>query len=90
MIEELYDEVIRRLRKYVNSIDRKNNDSAKDVEKFLKNLINRIEYITNYNNMHNVLEGRLLKELRKFSKVLFLKSSNPKIYQEKMQRNIDR
>lgn len=90
MIEELYDKVIQRLRRYVNSIDRKNIDSVKDVEKFLKNLINRIEYITNFNNTHNILEGRLLKELKKFSKELFIKSSNPKVYQEKMQRNIDR
>jgi len=90
MIEELYDEVIRRLRKYVNSIDRKNVDNTKDVENFLKNLINRIEYITNLDNTHNILEIRLLKELRKFSKVLFVKTNNPKVYQEKMQRNIDR
>ena len=67
MIEKLYDEVISKLRKYVNSIDRRDVDSAKAVEKFLENLINRIEYVTNIDNTHNVLEGRLLKELRKFS-----------------------
>lgn len=90
MIEKLYDEVISKLRKYVNSIDRQDVDSAKAVEKFLENLINRIEYVTNIDNTHNVLEGRLLRELRKFSKVLFVKTANRKIYEEKMQRNIDR
>lgn len=90
MIEKLYDEVISKLRKYVNSIDRQDVDSANAVEKFLENLINRIEYVTNIDNTHNVLEGRLLRELRKFSKVLFVKTANRKIYEEKMQRNIDR
>ena len=90
MIEKLYDEVISKLRKYVNSIDRQDVDSAKAVEKFLENLISRIEYVTNIDNTHNVLEGRLLRELRKFSKVLFVKTANRKIYEEKMQRNIDR
>lgn len=90
MIEELYSEVIRKLRNYVNSIDRKDSDVSKAVEKFLKNLINRIEYVTNLDNMHNVLEERLLRELRKFSKVLFVKTTNTTIYEEKMQRNIDR
>lgn len=90
MIEKLYDEVISKLRKYVNSIDRQDADSTKVVEKFLENLINRIEYVTNIDNTHNVLEGRLLRELKKFSKVLFVKTANKKIYEEKMQRNIDR
>lgn len=90
MIEKLYDEVISKLRKYVNSIDRQDVDSVKAVEKFLENLINRIEYVTNIDNTHNVLEGRLLRELRKFSKVLFVKTANRKIYEEKMQKNIDR
>lgn len=90
MIEKIYDEVIRNLRKYVNSIDRKNIDIVKVVEKFLENLINRIEYVTNIDNKRNVLEERLLRELRKFSKVLFIRTSNIKIYEEKLQRNIDR
>lgn len=90
MIEELYCDVIRRLRKYVNSIDRKNVEITKEVENFLKNLINRINYVTNFDNTHNILEKRLLKELRKFLKVLFVKTENHKVYQEKMQRNIDR
>ena len=84
MIEKIYDEVIRNLRKYVNSIDRKNIDSVKVVEKFLENLINRIEYVTNIDNKRNVLEERLLRELRKFSKVLFIRTSNIKIYEEKL------
>ena len=78
MIEKIYDEVIRNLRKYVNSIDRKNIDSVKVVEKFLENLINRIEYVTNIDNKRNVLEERLLRELRKFSKVLFIRTSTIK------------
>lgn len=90
MIEKLYDEVIRKLRKYVNSTNRQNIDSTKAIEKFLENLINRIEYVTNIDNTHNILEGRLLRELRKFSKVLFVKTDNKEIYKKKMQRNIDR
>lgn len=90
MIEKLYDELIRKLRKYVNLTDRKNIDRTKSVETFLDNLINRIEYITNLENTHNILERRLLKELKKFSKVLFVKTANPNVYKEKMQRNIDR
>ena len=89
MLEQLYDEVICKLRKYVN-YNRKDVDNIIGVKDFLTNLINRIEYVTNLRNSHNILEKRLLRELRNFSKILFFKTTNNNIYEDKMQKNIDR
>lgn len=89
MIEQLYDEIIRKLRRYVN-YNRKDAKNINAVTKFLENLINRIEYVTNLDNSHNILEERLIRELKKFSKELFVKTNNTQIYEKNIQRNIDR
>lgn len=67
MIEKLYDEVISKLRKYVNSIDRQDVDSAKVVEKFLENLISRIEYVTNI-DIFWILKGKNSNMWRNYEK----------------------
>lgn len=89
MIEEMYDQVIHKLRQFVNSIDRKDSNKVALVEEFLNNIINRIEFVTKCDK-HKVLEDRLVRELKKLSKSLFIKSNNDDIYNEKIQRSIDR
>lgn len=85
MIEQLYDEIIRKLRRYVN-YNRKDAKNINAVTKFLENLINRIEYVTNLDNSHNILEERLIRELKNFLKNYLLKQIIPKymkrIYKE--------
>ncbi|MBD5457664.1 MAG: type II toxin-antitoxin system PemK/MazF family toxin [Lachnospiraceae bacterium] len=89
MIEELYAQVIYKLRQYVNSIDRKESTKVKVIEDFLENIIKRIEFVSK-NDHNKVLEDRLIRELKKLSKSLFIKVNNDGIYKEKMQKNIDR
>lgn len=89
MIEELYAQVIHKLRQYVNSIDRKDSTKVKVIEDFLENIIKRIEFVSK-NDHNKVLEDRLIRELKKISKSLFIKVNNDGIYKEKMQKNIDR
>lgn len=89
MIEELYGQVICKLRQYVNTADRRDGIKATGVKEFLGNIIHRIEFLEK-NNENKALEERLLRELKKISKSLFIKTNNDDIYKEKMQRSIDR
>ena len=86
MIEELYSQVIRKLRQYVNSRDRK--ESAVAIEEFLNNIVKRIEFVSRNDN--KVLEDRLIRELKKLSKSLFVKSNDVDKYKERIQKSIDR
>lgn len=89
MIEKLYDQVVYKLRQYVNSIDRKDSGKSVIIEEFLENIINRIDFFYR-NDSNKVLEERLLRELKKLSKSLFIKTNNVDVYRDKMQKNIDR
>lgn len=89
MIEELYAKVICKLRQYVNSIDRNDGKRVSSIENFLKNIVSRIEFVSKNDN-NKVLEDRLIHELEKMSKTIFIKVNNDDIYKRKIQRSIDR
>ena len=89
MIEKLYDEMLRVIRNLTNSIDRKNVKENEKVVTFLSETINRAKFLSRNEIDCKVLENRLVKELRKFSKGMFIKTNNKPIYLKKLQRNID-
>ena len=88
-IEKLYDDLIRILRKFTNSIDRNNSAEKEMVASTLSDIINRILFIMKYDLECKNLENRLIKEFRKLSREMFVKATNKAIYLEKMQKNID-
>ena len=88
-IEKLYDDLIRILRKFTNSIDRNNSAEKEMVASTLSDIINRILFIMKDDLECKNLENRLIKEFRKLSREMFVKTTNKAIYLEKMQKNID-
>lgn len=89
MIEDLYIQVIYKLRQYVNSIDRKDIAKAVIIEDFLNNIIKRIEFVS-HKDENKVIEDRLIRELKKLSNSLFIRTKNVDIYRERIQQSIDR
>lgn len=88
MIEKKYDAVIYRLRNYVNRNRYVEDNGA--LADFLDNINNRINYFSENNSRRKILKKRLIKEMKKFSKSIFISTNNADIYIEKLQRNIDR
>ena len=86
-MENLYLQVIHDLREYINS--KRNSSEIEDANIFMKNIRNRIRYLTHDGNS-KVLEKRLIKEVRKFSKSVFRKINNDGLYKDTLQKNIDR
>lgn len=64
-IEKLYDDLIRILRKFTNSIDRNNSAEKEMVASTLSDIINRILFIMKDDLECKNLENRLIKEFRK-------------------------
>ena len=89
LIEQLYNEMLRVVRNFTNSIDRNNPKEQQKIELFLNEIINRAKFLSKNEVDSKILEDRLVQELRKFSKKVFIKSNNKSIYLKKMQRNID-
>lgn len=89
MIESKFNDLISTVRKYTNSINRKDVDKANEVVTALSNIINRLNFYLRDDIECKILENRLVKELRKLSKELFIRTNNKTIYLEKLQRNID-
>ncbi|MCM1212327.1 MAG: type II toxin-antitoxin system PemK/MazF family toxin [Blautia sp.] len=88
-IEKLYDDLIHILRQFTNSINRNNINEKEEVISTLSDMINRIAFIMKNDSESKVIDKRLVKELRKLSKEMFVKTTNKAIYLEKMQKNID-
>ena len=90
MVEQLYDEVIKKLRKYVNSVNRSKIEDVTPVEDFLRSLIRRTDFLLNQDRKYRLLEDRLLRELKKLSKSIFIVTNNEGVYRDKLQKSIDR
>lgn len=88
-IEKLYDDLIHVLRKFTNSINRNNVEEKEVVTSTLSDIMNRINFIMKDDLEYKSVENRLVRELRKLSKEMFVKTNNKEIYLEKMQKNID-
>lgn len=88
-IEKLYDDLIHVLRKFTNSINRNNVEEKEVVTSTLSDIMNRINFIMKDDLECKSVENRLIRELRKLSKEMFVKTNNKEIYLEKMQKNID-
>ena len=71
-IEKLYDDLIRILRKFTNSIDRNNSAEKEMVASTLSDIINRILFIMKDDLECKNLENRLIKEFRKLSREMFV------------------
>lgn len=89
MIEKLYSEMLRTLRNFTNSIDRKNKKEEDKIIIFLTEIINRVNFLSHNDVDCKILENRLIRELRKLSKLLFVRTNNKQVYLQKLQRNID-
>lgn len=79
-IEKLHDDLICILRKFTNSIDRSNSAEKEMVASTLSDIINRIIFIMKDDLECKNLENRLVKEFRKLSKAMFVKTTNKAIY----------
>ena len=88
-IENLYDELIHILRTFTNSINRNNADEKEVVTSTLSDIINRIAFTMKDDLTCKSIEIRLIREFRKLSKEMFVKTTNKTIYLEKIQKNID-
>ena len=88
-IEALYNELVHSARMYTNSINR---EDANDIEigtSTLTDVVNRFMFMNKGKIENHTIEYRLIKELRKFSKAMFVKTTNPTVYKTNVQRNID-
>lgn len=89
MIDKLYSQVISQLREFVNTTNRYDAKKVVIVEDFLNNIIKRIQFISK-ESQNKALENRLLKELKRLSKSIFIRTNNDDIYNKKLQQSIDR
>ncbi len=88
-IEKLYDDLIYITRKFTNSIHRNNEDEKEVVTSTLSDIINRINFTMKDDLSTKIIDKRLVREFRKLSKEMFVKTNNKSIYLEKTQKNID-
>lgn len=88
-IEKLYDDLIYITRRFTNFINRNNADEREIVTSTLSDIINRITFTMKDDLECKSIEKRLIKEFRKLSKEMFVKTNNKAIYLEKIQKNID-
>lgn len=89
MIEKLYANLIRTTRSFTNSIDRRNIEEGNMVTSTLTDMINRISFMMRADAESKILENRLIKEMKKLSKEMFVKTNNKSVYLKKLQKNID-
>lgn len=89
MIESKYTELLYTIRNFTNSINRDDEKQRNDVLLVLSEIINHLNFILKDDIDCKKLENRLMQEMRKFSKEIFEKTNNKRIYMKKMQRNID-
>lgn len=89
MIEDLYNEMLKSIRNFINSSNRNNFNEQQKIVTFLTESINRANFLNRNDLDTKILENRLIRELRKFSKNMFIRTNNKHIYLKKMQRNID-
>lgn len=88
-IEKLYDELIRNVRFFTNSINRTNCQEVNIVKDTLNDIIKRVSFLNNIADDTKTTEYRMIKELRTLSKNMIVKTKNRNLYIAKMQRNID-
>lgn len=87
MVEVLYGLVVKTLRQFVN-VSRK-KEQTDFTEGLLKSLITRVDFLLK-SREKNLPEGELVQELKKLLDSVYVKTNNPHIYQEKMQKGIER
>lgn len=88
-IERLYDNLIHTARTFTNSINRNNINEKNMVISTLSDIINRMVFIMKDDSDSKAIENRLVREFRKLSKEMFVKTNNKAFYLDKMQRNVD-
>lgn len=88
-IEKLYNDLIHTARAFTNSINRNDVNEKKMVTSTLSDIINRIVFTMKDDSDCKDIENRLVREFRKLSKEMFVKTNNKVLYLKKMQRNID-
>lgn len=88
-IEKIYDDLIRTLRIFTNSINRNDEKEKNMVASTLSDIINRIVFIMKNDPESKDIENRLVREFKKLSKEMFVKTNNRALYIDKMQRNVD-
>lgn len=88
-IEKLFDSLIHTVRAFTNSINRNDINEKNMVISTLSDIINRIVFIMKDDSDSKDIENRLVREFRKLSKEMFVKTNNKALYLDKMQRNVD-
>jgi len=86
-VEDLFNEVTRELRKFVN--ERRLND-ANEVESFLKNVLRRVNFLNGEEReKSSQLRKKLVNELERFSKNMLRHGNNSEINIKNLQRNLE-
>lgn len=89
MIETKYNELIMLIRRFIGSINTNDENQCNMVVSTLSEISSRINFLMRDDIDCKKLENRLVKEMRIFSKEMFIKTQNKLIYLKKIQRNID-
>ena len=89
MIESTFLDTIKIIRNFTNSINRNDIEQSNEVFTVLSNIQKRISFMMQEDIDCKVLENRFIKELRKLTKRLVVKSNNKSVYLDKLQKNID-
>lgn len=88
-IEKLYNDLIHTVRAFTNSINRNDMNEKNMVVTTLSDIIGRVVFIMKDDPNSKDIENRLVREFKKLSKEMFVKTNNKVLYLDKMQRNVD-
>lgn len=88
-IEKLYNDLIHTVRAFTNAINRNDMNEKNMVVTTLSDIIGRVVFIMKDDPNSKDIENRLVREFKKLSKEMFVKTNNKVLYLDKMQRNVD-